>query len=297
MHPDSPAKPADFAEYWAEVDTELAGLPIAAEEELLELRSTEYCTTYKVHYTGLDGYRLMAYLSIPKGEGPFPVFLNISNYTSVLQILPQGDAVEKRRRYITFTPGGRGQRNVDKPYRAEFPGFFLDGIDDPSTYIFRAHIADLLRGVDYLLTRPEVDTDRIAAVTKFDLSVFIAALRPAVTHLVAKPVFFYDTVNNASNKTDYPLEEINDYLRSFPEKEAGVRNTLSYFDIRHFAPMIKIPTLLWGNVKMNAPLIDALGGVVETRDTENSFYKDGVFQEKWIARQHGFDGPILPENW
>lgn len=55
-----------------------------------------------------------------------------------------------------------------------------EGIDDPDTYIFRSIVADWLRAVDYLLTRPEVDLSRLGAIQRGNLSLLTAALRPEV---------------------------------------------------------------------------------------------------------------------
>ena len=71
-------RPTDFDAYWQTALSELAALPIAAEEEELPLRSTDFCTAYAVHYTGSGPYRLFGYLSIPHGEGPFPTEIGFS---------------------------------------------------------------------------------------------------------------------------------------------------------------------------------------------------------------------------
>ena len=290
-------KPADFDAYWARVMAELSALPIAPEVEALPLRSTDYATVYSVRYTGLGAYRLFGYLSIPNAEGPFPTVINLPRYGSVIDPISQGDAAEKRSRYLIFSPAGRGQRNADQPYEAEFPGIFLDGIDDPQTYIFRGFVADVCRAVDYILTRPEVDRSRLMAVSGTDLPLFAAALRPEITHLVAAPVFFYAALDRAPQTDAYPLEEINDYLRLHPERQAQVARTLSYFDPLFFASSIRATTLLWGNSDIVAPLAQAIPGQTDVRASESSSYKDGLFQETWLAHQFGYSEPIIPIQW
>ena len=290
-------RPDDFDDYWAHLLDELSAPPIAPEVEEIPLRSTDYSTTYAVRYTGLDSYRLFGYLSIPKGQGPFPTLINLPRYGSVLELIRQGDATEKRGRYLIFSPAGRGQRNAARPYRADFPGIFLDGIDDPHRYIFRNFVADLCRGVDYVLTRPEVDHRRIAALSPTDLSLLTAALRPQITHLVTDPVFFYATLDRASHSSGYPLEEINDYLRLYPERRGPVARTLAYFDPLFFAPSVSVPTLLWGQPDQVGPLAEAILGSVEVRPSEQSTYKDGLYQEQWVTKQLGFTEAILPAHW
>jgi cephalosporin-C deacetylase-like acetyl esterase len=290
-------RPSDFDTYWTSVLEALKRWPIAAEEEELSLRATEFCTTYAVWLTGLGAYRLFGYLSIPKGQGPFPTLIYLPRYGSVVEIIPQGDANEKRGRFAVFSLAGRGQRNADRPYAAAYPGIFSDGLEDPQSYIFRGFIADCCRAVDYVLTRPEVDRSRIAAVSGTDLPLLTAALRPEITHAVATPTFFYAPLDRAPRTEAYPLEEINDYLRLYPDRRAMIARTLAYFEPLFFAPSVRIPVLLWGKADIVAPLAEAMPGPVEVREPAHSSYKDGLYQEEWLTQQFGFDEAIVPAHW
>ena len=165
-----------------------------------------------------------------------------------------------------------------------------EGIDSPETSIFRGFVADWLRAVDYLLTRPEVDRSRLAAIKPEGMPLLTAALRPEVTHVVASPGSFYNTGDQVPG-------EVEDYLRSYPEKEAQVKRTLSYFDPFFFASNVRARTLLLGNPEAVAPLVEALAGETDVRESERSSFKDGMFQERWIADQFGFEDIIVPAHW
>ena len=269
---------------------ELDAIPLAAEEEHLPARSTAFCECYAVRFTGLGPYRLFGYLSIPHGDGPFPTILNGPGYRSVVEPLPQGDANEKRGRFVVFSSAARGQRNADQPFAAKFPGLMTEGIDKPESYIMRGVVADWLRAVDYLLTRSEVDRSRFAAIKLDGMSLVTAALRPQVTHAVATPGFFFNT------SAQMPAE-VEDYLRCFPDKRQRVARTLAYFDPLFLAPAVRASTLLWADSETAAPLQAALPGPTEVRQSEHSTYKDGLHQERWLAGQFGFDDPIIPANW
>ncbi len=43
----------------------------------------------------------------------------------------------------------------------------------------------------------------------------------------------------------WPYQEINDYLRRYPEREPQVRETLNYFDGINFAPLITAPMMVY----------------------------------------------------
>jgi cephalosporin-C deacetylase len=297
--------PADFDQYWQQTLADLAGYPARPELELLPLRSTDFATLYGVHLTSLGPYRLYGYLSIPRGHGPFPAIYYAPKYQSVLEIIPQGTANLQRSRYITFAMAARGQRNADTPYAAMFPGLLTEGIADVTSYIFRGIVADSVRGLEFLRSRPELDPTRVIVVGN-DLALITAALHQGATHVVATPALFYHTAELASKTQAYPLEEVNDYLRTFPAQTAAVQRTLAYYDLPAFAPRVTATTLLMAgpvgsllDAQALAPLVKALPGPVTVHESEQSTYKDGLYAETWMAEQCGIPEVqrILPEHW
>jgi len=291
--------------YWQETLGALGRCPACPEIDVLPLRSTAFATLYGVRLTSLGPYRLFAYLSIPTGTGPFPAIYYPPKYQSVLEIIPQGTANLIRSRYITFALAGRGQRNADTPYAAMFPGLLTEGIDRAASYIFRSIVADSVRGLQFLLTRRELDAARLVVMGN-DLALITAALTAGATHVVAAPALFYRTAELAPRTQAYPLEEINDYLRLFPARAEGVRRTLAYCELRAFAPRVTATSLLMAGAPGTLidgpalrPLAIALQGPVTVHDSEQSLYKDGLYAEQWMAAQCGITDVqgILPEHW
>jgi cephalosporin-C deacetylase len=298
-------RPGDFDQYWQQTLDALAGYPACPEINVLPFRSTDFATLYSVHLTSLGPYRLFGYLSIPTGTGPFPAIYYTPKYQSVLEIIPQGTANLQRSRYITFALAGRGQRNADTPYAAMFPGLLTDGIDQAASYIFRSLVADSVRGLQFLLTRRELEPARVVVMGN-DMALLTAALQPGATHVVSTPTLFYNTAELAPRTQAYPLEEVNDYLRAFPDRAEAVRRTLAYYDLRAFAPRLSASTLLIAGAPGSmldaptlTPLVRALRGQVTVYASEQSTYKDGLYIEQWMAAQCGITeiANILPEHW
>lgn len=296
-------RPSDFDNYWQSTIQELAKYPARPEIEPIPIRDADYATMYGVHLTSVGPYRLFAHLSIPKGDGPFPAIYYTATYGSVLGTVPQGSPNQERSRFITLFIAGRGQRNSDQPYSAMFPGQLTDGIDDAESYVFRGVAADCVRGLEFLLSRPELDESRVIAYGN-DMALITAALRSEVTHVVTTPALFHETADLAPKTSAYPLEEVNDFIRLNPDKASAVGNTLAYFNLASHAPNVKANTLILAGPPGSlldstslAPVADQLQGEFTMHDSENSSYKDGLFTIEWMTQQCGYDSPIVPEVW
>lgn len=297
------SKPEHFDSFWRAVLGELASLPPAAEIEEISLRSTEFATAFGVRLTSVGPYRIFGYLSIPKGEGPFPARYFLPRYGSVADLVPQGSSNNQRRDYVTFSICARGQRRSDSPYAASFPGQLTDGINSPEAYIYRGIVADCCRGLEFLAQHPAVDETRIAAIGP-DLALVTASLSSLATHLVCTPVIFHRALGRAGATSAYPLEELNDYLRLHPDRRDAVEQTLSYYDLRWFAPGVKAESLLMAEAAGSTldsaalePMAREIQGKTLVRESENSGYRDGAFSETWLAEQLGMPEPSLPPHW
>ena len=112
------SRPLDFGKFWYALGKELSDLPVAPEVSPIPLRSNGFCDLYGVTLTSVGPYRIFGYLSIPKGEGPFPTIYYVPKNASVLEVIPQGTSNRIRSRFLTFSIACRGMRNSDKPYAA-----------------------------------------------------------------------------------------------------------------------------------------------------------------------------------
>lgn len=295
----SSSLPADFAAYWESMLEELAALPIAAEVTHNPLRSDELATVYDVRLTSSGPYRIFGFLTVPQGDGPFPALVHTGGYGSVVHL----GSYEDRQRYVTFALRHRGRRLADSPFAAAYPGLLTTGIEDASSYVYRGIVADCCRAVDYVLSHPAVATDKIAVIGD-DLALITAALRPQVDVLYTTPGFFYDAATLAPKTGAYPLEELNEFARTYPEQAAAMWNTLRYFDPIHFAPQVQAATVMvtgderdFLSPSVLAPLAAAFAQPVTQRVTAHSSYKDGVAQATWLADRYGLGAPILPPHW
>jgi cephalosporin-C deacetylase len=282
-------KPSRFSAYWDRLDEELASLPGQPVLEVLPQHSSEHFTVYSVRLTSCGPYRIFGFFSVPTGVGPFPALLEVPRYGSVNNIPHWND----RRRYVVLALMHRGQRLADEPYAATYPGLLTDGIAGPDKFVYRGIVADCLRGAEFLLGRPEVDPGR-AGIRGNDLALLVAARRAGFRAAHIESTFLYRAFEARRLTQEYPLEELNDYLRVAPSAEKVIAGTLGLFDPVHHAPAVTAATVLGvgdGNGldgrSWLQPLLEALGGVVEPHQLTRRGGDDADWFDAWLAGQLG----------
>ena len=286
-------KPQDFDQYWKKVEDELASIQPAAERTELHLRSAPEAKVYGLKLTSLDHYRIFAYFCVPSGKGPFPVIYRLPNYGSVVHIPP----FEERCKYISVALCHRGQRLSDQPFAAKYPGLLTSGIDSKRNYIYRSIVADCLRVMDYLLSCDDVDSQKISLVGG-DLALFTAALRDSASVLFYTPSLFYKALHKATATQNYPLEEFNDYLRSFPESIDQISQTLAYFEPMNFASRVKSEVMLMEESEGDAnDLAVSFAREIERSGSKHSSYKDGVVLAEWLSKKLQTGETLVPMHW
>jgi len=286
-------KPQDFDQYWKKVEDELASIQPAAERTELHLRSAPEAKVYGLKLTSLDHYRIFAYFCVPSGKGPFPVIYRLPNYGSVVHIPP----FEERCKYISVALCHRGQRLSDQPFAAKYPGLLTSGIDSQRNYIYRSIVADCLRVMDYLVSCDDVDSQKISLVGG-DLALFTAALRDSASVLFYTPSLFYKALHKATATQNYPLEEFNDYLRSFPESIDQISQTLAYFEPMNFASRVKSEVMLMEESEGDAnDLAVSFAREIERSGSNHSSYKDGVVLAEWLSKKLQTGETLVPMHW
>lgn len=288
--------PVDFEAYWDSIDRELATYRAAPTLERLALPSDEFSTVYALRLTSVGPYRIFGYLSVPPGDGPFPALLAAPHYGSVNH-LPH---LDDRQRYVTLILMHRGQRLADQPFAASYPGLLTLGINDPATYVYRGIVADCLRGAEFLQSLPSVDPTRVG-ITGDDLALITAARRPGFAALQAAGLMFYRLMEARERTDAYPVEEINDYLRTFPDQCEAVARTLQYFDpCQHVARIVATTLFSVGSGGLAGrewlqPLIGGFTAPVEEYALSHEGATDHDWLDAWMAQRLGVEPK--PRRW
>lgn len=223
---------------------------------------TDKVKVYGVYYDGFENSRIHGRYILPANSGageklPAVVVHHGYNWSNmqvsmVLKYTLLGCAV--------FMAEARGQ-NLLSPDHTPYPnggacGWMTLGILDPASYYYRYAYMDCARIVDFLLSRGEIDPERIAVEGSSQgggIAMAVGALCPEVKVVMADIPFLCHFRRAVELAQTPPYLEIADFFRmqdSLHGLEDRVYRTLSYFDNLNLARRIR------GDVLMSVGLED-----------------------------------------
>ncbi len=237
-------KPSDFDAFWAGVLEQAATAPLAPDMVLDPLRTSDEVEVFEVFYTSIEHLRIAAWYCRPaRRKGRTPAIMFLPGY----QMDPPIPKDWARRGYSALSVAPRGKLRSLSRFNPGYPNLLTHNIVDRHTYAYRGFYVDCWRGVDFLLSRPEVDPERIGVTGSSQgggLTITAAAMRPEVRAAAAGAPYLCGYLDAIELTHTYPYEEINDFLRAHPESRRAVEETVDYFDGINFADRIRCPIIV-----------------------------------------------------
>ncbi len=238
-------RPPDFDRFWAETLAETERTPLNQRLEPDPLRSTPEVEVFEARYRSYSGLDIAGWYCRPRGRRErLPGMLFVPGYVSEPK-LPTDLAMLG---YAAFSAAPRGKLRSNSVFNPGYPGLLTHKADDRDAYGYRGFYIDAVRAFDFLSALPEVDPARVGVQGSSQggaLTLLVAALRAdRVAAASAGAPYLCSMLDAAALTRSYPYEEINDYLRSYPDRLARVRETLDYYDIHNFASAIKCPIIV-----------------------------------------------------
>lgn len=242
-------RPSDFSDYWGRTLKELAAIPMEPEIASVSDRTTATGKLYRVKLNSYGNIPIVCWYYVPLDVeigNPAP---DRKQYPAI-QIMPGWGAEEPpldrtAEGYITLSVNPRAHGPSKEFFTTPIP-HHLWNIDAPETYYYRAAYMDCMRGIDFLISRPEVDARHIGVEGGSQGGAFtlaMAALDPRVAAAAANVPYlsnFPDFTRLATNGSGTTFGQ----LMLDPEKGERVRHTLALIDIANLAPWIQCPTLV-----------------------------------------------------
>jgi len=235
---------ADFDAFWARALAELQRQPLVPVVEHRPERDDAVRQVYEVTLLSAGGVRVRGWLEVPRAEGPHPCLIRVPGYGS--SMWPLGSDLQGTGKdLVVFSFNPRGHGNSQDDVSGQPQDFWIRGLDSPDTYYYRGAYLDCVRAVDFVATRREVDSERIAVWGGSQgggFALATAALDPRIDLCLADIPFLCDWVNYFQ-LSDWP--EMDGWIAASPERTwPRTLETLSYFDTLNLAERVRCPVLM-----------------------------------------------------
>jgi len=293
------SRPADFDEFWQTLVRESSQQPLEFRMRHDSRVSRRGVDVWVVQYRSLGDKTIHGWYAAPVGARKRPAILYLSGYGARPIPPPVGLA---SRGWVVLAIDVRGNP-VDRVRPRPFEDYGTEGIVSPDTYVYRQIVGHSLRALDFLLSREEVDPDRIAVVGVSEgggLGLILSALSPSVAAAAADAPMLVDFPLSL-RAASWPYTEIARLMQQRPETRGPVMRTLRYFDAVNFAPDVQCPVLLsiglLDRVSLPAAvfgLYNVLPGPKEIRSFPKAGHEGGgedhwSYKLEWLEKTLGRD--------
>lgn len=232
----------DLHTFWQHTLADLTREPIEAVVEPV----TEPLPYRKFRLTlrSLNGVHIRALLALPvQGESPakpWPAIVTVPGYGGTQQGVMLSECL---RGYAILQVYPRSQGDSTELWKIDGTDKLTWHIANPEGAYYQGAYADVIRSIDWLVSRTDIDSGRIALVGTSQgggIAVAVAAIDRRVKVVVAHVPFLCD-MRTAARTPDALVKHLLD--------TAGLNNeaalhTLDYFDPLQLAPDLRAPVLL-----------------------------------------------------
>lgn len=259
-----PYVPEDFDEFWADTYAEAKLARLDYHRSLTNDYPLDGFVAERLEFRGIDGSPRHGWISYPVGARRLPAFLWIAPYGRE-SLLPNEYGTREGFTSLSFNFFGHESFHREKYTPAR--GYFGDGADDPSHWIFRRMFQDAVIATRVLQAQIEANEDQIGAMGLSQgagMAIWLGAFCPIVKAVCADLPFLAAIKQTLSAHVHrYPLKELTDYMDSIPLGRERVFNTVSYYDTLNVATHCSVPTLVSLGLKDPAVRPDNVRSVFE----------------------------------
>lgn len=239
--------PDDFTAYWEDAKAKAAKVPMDPYVRYCEEESDDKVAVYYIRLQAVrPGTHVYGVLTVPRTEGRKPAILRlpgaaIRSFHGPCEFAYDG--------FVCLEIGVHGIPVDQDPEmyaalsRDAMSDYVLKGLENRDTYYYRRTYLSLVRAIDYLCSREDVDASRIAAYGGSQggmLSIVAAGLDSRISALFAYfPAFCDVTGYHNGRGGGWPHLFVNPDP-SDRNLEAKL-NAVRYFDTVNFARFVKVP--------------------------------------------------------
>lgn len=267
-----PAVAQDPAAFWKETLARLAREPLEATTE--DTREPLPYKKFRLEYRSLDGVRVRAFLALPIRGGearhPLRAIITVPGYGG----FQQGVMLDEcQRGYAILQVYPRSQGPSADLWKIDGPDKLTWRLSRPEGAYYQGAYSDVIRGVDYLVSRSDIARDRIAIAGTSQgggIALAVASLDPRLKAVVAHLPFLCDMRRAARTEGSLVKKLLDD---SRINDEAHLR-TLEYFDPLQLVPALRVPALLSSGGRDTTCPADTIRAVFDRIPAAKSLFHD-----------------------
>lgn len=229
-------KKEDFDSFWDKALHELSKVTPEYKITPIQRESKTHTKLFKVEMKSYQGKTVRGWLEVPKKKGVYPALLRVPGYQENMKPIDAGNDM------IVFSFNTRDHGESDDSEGGRSWDMWVRGLDAKDNYYYKGLFLDCIRAIDFLTTRKDVDSNRIAiwgGSQGGGLSFSTAALDPRIALCIADIPYM----------CEYPKyfeitywQEVSTWFEAHPDHTwETVLNTLSYYDTKNFADKITCP--------------------------------------------------------
>lgn len=230
----------DFKAFWDNNLKELAKVAPNYQMTLVPEASNNDYEMYLVQMQSLDNKTIRGYYAKPKREGKFPVMAEYMGYGyNPYYASTRWDG------FAHYVPSIRGQGLNRLTKEDDY--WLTIGLKDKQGYYYQGGFCDVVRAIDFVCSRPEVDTEKVVARggSQGGALSFVAAALDKRVKVCAPSIPFLSDYRDYFAIVSWPRSDFDNYAKSHPEFTwEQTYDLLTYFDIKNLAPWITCPLIM-----------------------------------------------------
>ena len=234
------AKP-DFESFWTQTLSELNKVEPKFKMKLIPEQSTGMRNIYQVEMMSFGNIKIEGFYACPKKEGKYPAIASFMGYGSG----PYYPLTDSNIDFAEIIISVRGQ-GIQKANSA-YGDWITWGLESKENYYYRGAFMDLVRAVDFLVSRPEVDANKIVAEGGSQGGAFtiVAAALDHRIKAAAPSIPFLSDYRDYFQIAPWPRSSFETYLKLHPNDSWDrIYDLMSYFDIKNFSSWILCPIFM-----------------------------------------------------
>jgi len=240
----TPTRPKDFFSFWQKTLDDLEGVPVDLRREPVEATGRSDVVLESLSFSSLWGKRVHGYFLRPKHGRNGPLVVHAHGYGSCCTVQWEWGSADLNVIGIDIRGFGLSEQAVSEPSRW---GYVLTGIGAPETCVLRGAVCDFVRAAQVGQSLLEPGRPRTVLYGR-SFGGALALMAEGVAHLADFLALGVPSFGWAEGRhffvRDGSGQQINAYLRAYPDHTEDVMLVLRYFDSIHFAGHVTCPVLL-----------------------------------------------------